>query len=60
MEKHRAEEIFNSKGVIEVFHKNALVWIEQIDEEMANIEYLDDLSTNRVGIEELYEKQPGV
>jgi H-type small acid-soluble spore protein len=56
VEKARAEEIINSKGVIEVFHKSSPVWLEQIDGEMANIEYLHDLSKSRVNLEELYEK----
>jgi H-type small acid-soluble spore protein len=54
----RAEEIINSKGVIEVTHNNTPVWIESIamDSSKAHVKLLPDNHTLDVPVEELEEK----
>jgi len=46
----------DSLGVIEVVHRNSPVWLNGLDEDMADIEYLDSLVNARVPLSELREK----
>lgn len=49
MNLKRAEEIINSKGVIQVTYNNSPVWIESIsrDDSTAHVKFLEsDLSMN--------------
>ncbi len=55
MDRKRAEEIIHSLGVIEVTYKSSPVWINNLDGDMANIDYLDRFSQARVPLAELYE-----
>ncbi len=57
MDKKRAEEIIDSLGVIEVIHGSSPVWLNNLDGDMANIEYLDRCDKARVPLAELYESK---
>ncbi|KUG02471.1 hypothetical protein ASZ90_020103 [hydrocarbon metagenome] len=57
MDKKRAKEIMDSLGVIEVTHRNSPVWIENLDGDMANIEYLNRSGKARVPLADLYETE---
>ncbi len=58
MNVDRAEEILNSKGVIDVHYKNMPVWIEGIDTKrnIANVKSLRDDTSFNVTINELTEQ----
>ncbi len=55
MDRKRAEEIIDSLGVIEVQYKSSPVWLDHLDGDMVNIEYLDSFQKDRVPLKELYE-----
>jgi len=57
----RAEEIINSKGVIEVTYKNSPVWLESIikDNATAHVKLLSNNQTMNIPVEDLTEKIPG-
>ncbi|NLK52386.1 MAG: H-type small acid-soluble spore protein [Syntrophomonadaceae bacterium] len=55
MDSHRAQEIIDSLGVIEVRHQGASVWIEQVDNNEAEIRYLHSGRQTRVPVQELTE-----
>ena len=55
MDSRRAKEIFDSLGVIEVLHRGAAVWIENVDDRFADIKYLTNNSKSRVPVSELVE-----
>ncbi len=58
MDTERAIEIFNSLGVIDVHHKGAPVWIENIEGSTAEVRYLDTRRRARVPVSELVENSP--
>lgn len=51
----RAQEILESKGVIEVFHRERPVWLEKLNGDMVNIQYLDSKKHTLVPVNELKE-----
>lgn len=55
MNIERAKEIFDSKGVIEVKHKNKSVWIESVDdvEGMVKVRNLNSNKSHNVDVSEL-------
>ncbi len=55
MRLNRAQEIFNSLGVIEVLHHDSPIWIEQIKDEVAMIRYLNTEERIQVPVGELRE-----
>lgn len=55
MDAHRAKEIFDSLGVIEVVHKNSPVWIEKVEGASVEVRYLDSDKRARVPVFELSE-----
>ncbi|NPV93426.1 MAG: small, acid-soluble spore protein, H family [Firmicutes bacterium] len=55
MNNQRAKEIFDSLGVIEVFHNGSPVWIEGIDNDAADVRYLKSNRRSRVPLTELAE-----
>lgn len=60
MEIKRAEEIINSKGIIEVTYKDSPVWIESIiqDNSTAHVKLLSSNQTMNIPVEDLEEKSP--
>lgn len=48
MELKRAEDIYNSLGVINVTYKNRNIWIEDIQKE-SNTAHIKDLKTGELG-----------
>lgn len=54
----RAEEIINSKGIIEVTYKNSPVWIESVakDDETAHVKLLASDEAMNIPVKELTEK----
>jgi small acid-soluble spore protein H (minor) len=58
MDIKRAEEIINSKGIIEVTYKNSPVWIESItqDNATAHVKLLSDNQSMSIPVEDLSEK----
>jgi small acid-soluble spore protein H (minor) len=55
IDANRALEIFNSLGVIEVLHRGSPVWIEQVNNNSAEIQYLSTQQRAHVPVEELIE-----
>jgi H-type small acid-soluble spore protein len=55
VEPHRAKEIVNSLGVIEVLHRDAPVWIERIDRDRVEVQYLGTGDRAEVSVYELVE-----
>lgn len=49
MKLHKAEEIYNSRGVIDVTYKDRPVWIESISEQ-SEVAHVKDLETNELKI----------
>jgi small acid-soluble spore protein H (minor) len=60
MDINRAEEIINSKGIIEVTYKNSPVWIESIIKETAtvHVKNMSDNQSMNIPVEDLTEKHP--
>jgi len=55
IDTNRALEIFNSLGVIEVLHQGSPIWIEQINDQKAEIRYLNTEQRAQVSVGELIE-----
>ncbi|HYF83968.1 MAG TPA: H-type small acid-soluble spore protein [Clostridia bacterium] len=60
MDINRAEEIINSKGIIEVTYKDSPIWIESVirDNATAHVKLLSDNQSMNIPIEDLMEKNP--
>jgi len=58
MESRRAEQIMQSKGVIEVTYNGMPVWIESIHGDMAKIRFIDMDRSSDVPISALSEAPP--
>ena len=58
MDIKRAEEIINSKGIIEVTYKDSPVWIESVlkDAATAHVKLLSNNQTMDIPVEDLAEK----
>ena len=61
MEIKRAEEIINSKGIIEVTYKDSPVWIESVikDDATAHVKLLSNNQAMNIPVEDLAEKNTG-
>ncbi len=55
MNNQRAKEILDSKGIIEVRYQQSPVWIQEIQGDMAEVEYLDSLDRTLVPVADLVE-----
>ena len=55
MNTERAQEIFDSLGVIEVLHHGAPVWIEEVANDLATVKNLDTQERIRVPVADLAE-----
>lgn len=58
MDADRAREILNSKGVIEVVHNGAPVWIEGLRGSNADVMYIETKKRTEVPLEKLMETHP--
>lgn len=60
MDINRAEEIINSKGIIEVTYKDLPIWIESVirDNATAHVKLLSDNQSMNIPVEDLMEKNP--
>jgi small acid-soluble spore protein H (minor) len=54
----RAKEIINSKGVIEVLHNGAPVWIEGLRGSNAEVTYIETKKRSEVPLDRLIETHP--
>ncbi len=59
MNIERAQEIFDSYGVIEVLHRGAPVWIEAVANDRATVKYLDSQERTQVPVADLVESENG-
>lgn len=59
MDSERAQEIFDSYGVIEVLHRGAPVWIEAVANDQATVKYLDSQERTQIPVTELVENETG-
>ncbi|MGD0153832.1 MAG: H-type small acid-soluble spore protein [Thermacetogeniaceae bacterium] len=59
MNIERAQEIFDSYGVIEVLHRGAPVWIEAVANDLATVKYLDSQERTQVPVADLVENETG-
>jgi H-type small acid-soluble spore protein len=55
LDVEKAQEIFDSLGVIEVLHHGAPVWIEEVANDLATVKYLDTHERIRVPVADLIE-----
>lgn len=56
LDEHRAKEIVNSKGVIEVLYQGSAVWIDQVkDNNMALVHYISNNKKDEVPVYKLIE-----
>lgn len=62
MDIKRAEEIINSKGIIEVTYKDSPVWIESVinDAATAHVKLLSNNQTMNIPVEDLTEKDSSI
>lgn len=61
MDIKRAEEIINSKGIIEVTYNDSPVWIESVirEDATAHVKLLSNNQSMNIPVEALNEKQDG-
>ncbi len=57
MDNKRTQGIFDSLGVIEALHRGAPVWIENAEDEHAEIKYLDSRERLQAPVSELSEDE---
>ena len=56
MNKQKVSEILNNYSIYEVFYKNKPIWIQKINNNFAQIGFLDGSPDQNVNISNLYEK----
>jgi len=56
MDYLRAREIFNNNNVVDVFYENEPVWIQEINDNIAKVGYVNKSVTQDVYLEDLYER----
>lgn len=55
MNKKRVYEIVNRKEISDVYYKNHPVWIQELNNDMAKIGFMDKNEEIHVNVENLYE-----
>lgn len=55
MNKQKVNQILNSKQKTEVFYKNRPVWIQDVNDNIATVGFIDNFEETNVDVEELYE-----
>ena len=55
MEPEKAQQIFESLGVVDVLYNGSLVWIENLDGEAAKVRYLETEQIIEVPVTDLIE-----
>ena len=55
METQRASQIVNNKEICDVFYKNHVVWIQELNNNSAKIGFMDNTTEKIVDIIDLYE-----
>jgi H-type small acid-soluble spore protein len=55
LEAEKAQQIFESLGVVDVLYNGSPVWIEDLDGEEAKVRYLESGQTIEVPVTELIE-----
>lgn len=55
MDKTRVHEILKQKNINEVFYDERPVWIQELNDDIAKIGFIDSNETKDVYIEDLYE-----
>lgn len=55
MNKTRVNEILNQKMLNEVYYNERPVWIQEVNDDIAKISFIDNFEEKNVYIEDLYE-----
>ena len=55
MKKQKANQILNSKQKIDVFYNNRPVWIQELNDNIATVGFIDNFEEMSVDVEDLYE-----
>jgi len=55
MNKQKVNEILNSKQKTDVFYNNRPVWIQELNNNIATIGFIDSFEETYVDVEELHE-----
>lgn len=58
MNKQRVKEILNQKKLNEVYYNERPVWIQELDDNIAKVGFIDSNEERNVYIEDLYETDP--
>lgn len=57
MDYKRAHEIINNKELVDVFYNEQPVWIQEINDNIATVGYINNSNYKDVYLEDLYEKR---
>ena len=55
MNKQKVSQILNSNQKIDVFYNNRPVWIQELNNNIATVGFIDNFEETSVDIEDLYE-----
>jgi len=55
MNKQKINQILNSKQKTDVFYNNRIVWIQDVNDNIATIGFIDNFEKMNVDIKELYD-----
>lgn len=55
MNSKRALEIVNNREICDVYYKDHVVWIQEVNNDIATIGFIDNNIEKNVSIDELYE-----
>ncbi|HIU52080.1 MAG TPA: H-type small acid-soluble spore protein [Candidatus Merdicola faecigallinarum] len=55
MNLHRAYELLNNKEKVDIFYNERPVWIQELNDNIAKVGFIDNFEEKDVYIEDLYE-----
>lgn len=56
MKASKIHEILRNKQKVDIFYNERPVWIQEVNNDIAKIEFIDNFEEKNVHIEDLYEK----
>ena len=56
MNLHRAYELLNNKEKVDIFYNERPVWIQELNDNIAKVGFIDNFEEKDVYVEDLYEK----
>lgn len=56
MNRNRIYEIMQSKEIMDIYYNEKPIWIQEVNNDIAKIGFMDNFSEKNVYIEDLYEK----